>query len=404
MTGFLNGKTFGATLVAALVFLVTAGVAIGAVPAVVTNPASAISNTSARLNGSVDPNGEATTWYFEFGTTTSYGTKTANTGGGAGNNPTNHSVTISGLATATTYHYRIVATNASGTTLGADRTFTTQGPPAVVTGAAQDIGPRSVVLNGTVDPRGRATSWHFEYGTTTSYGTNTPSRNAGSGNGAATISEPVPNLTPGVTYHYRLVASNGAGSTSGADGTFATPPGLTLKASTFRVIAGRFVSLSGVLTGAPAGVTVTISGQTFGSAAFAQLATVATGGGGVWTYLAQPKIGTTYQASANGNTTAPLTVGVQPAISLQLITKARFSTRVTAATTFTGKLVKLQRLAAGGTWVTVKQTRLNANSGAIFSASLLPRGRSTIRVAMSVNQSGPGYLGGFSRQLTYTRH
>ena len=51
----------------------------------------------------------------------------------------------------------------------------------------------------------------------------------------------------------------------------------------------------------------------------------------------------------------------------------------------------------------MKQTRLNANSVAIFSAKLLPQGRSTIRVAMSVNQAGPGYLGGKSRTLTYTR-
>ena len=51
----------------------------------------------------------------------------------------------------------------------------------------------------------------------------------------------------------------------------------------------------------------------------------------------------------------------------------------------------------------MKQTRLNANSSAIFSGSLLPRGRSTIRIAISVNQAGPGYLGGKSRTLTYTR-
>jgi hypothetical protein len=53
--------------------------------------------------------------------------------------------------------------------------------------------------------------------------------------------------------------------------------------------------------------------------------------------------------------------------------------------------------------VTVKQARLNSNSAAIFPATLLPKGHSTIRVALSVNQAGPGYLGGLSRKLTYTR-
>jgi hypothetical protein len=206
-----------------------------------------------------------------------------------------------------------------------------------------------------------------------------------------------------VTYHYRLVASSSAGSATGADGTFATPQAITIKSGSFRVIAGRFVSLSGAVTGAQAGVTVAIFAQPFGSASSTQIATTLTGGGGVWTYLAQPRIGTTYQASANGNTSTPVTVGVQPAVSLLRITKERFSTRVTAASSFSGKLVKLQRLGDGDKWVTVKQARLNTNSGAIFAASLLPRGRSTIRVAMSVNQAGPGYLGGFSRQLVYTR-
>jgi hypothetical protein len=48
--------------------------------------------------------------------------------------------------------------------------------------------------------------------------------------------------------------------------------------------------------------------------------------------------------------------------------------------------------------------RLSAAATAIFSATLLPHGSSAIRVAMSVNQAGPGYLAGFSRTLTYHRH
>ena len=365
-------KAIATTFVTAVAFLVLASVAAAAVPGVVTNPASSITTNSARLNGSVDPNGESTTFYFEFGTTTSYGTRTATTSAGSGNSPSNHSVTISGLAGGTTYHFRLVASNASGTTLGADRTFATVGPPAATTGAALSVAPTTATLTGTVDPRGRSTSWRFEYGTTTSYGSSTPSKSAGSGTAPVAVSAPVDKLTPGVTYHYRLIASNSAGSVSGADGTFATPQAITLKSSSFRVIAGRFVSLSGTVTGAQAGVTVMIFAQPFGSAASTQLATTLTGGGGVWTYLAQPRIGTTYQASANGNTSTAVTVGVQPAVSLQLITKERFATRVTAATSFSGKLVKLQRLGADGKWVTVKQARLNTNSGAIFSASLLP--------------------------------
>jgi hypothetical protein len=87
---------------------------------------------------------------------------------------------------------------------------------------------------------------------------------------------------------------------------------------------------------------------------------------------------------------------------LHLISKARFSTRVVAGTSFAGHFVQLQRL-SGSRWVTIKRSRLNSGSLAIFGASLLPHGRSAIRIAMSVNQAGPGYLAGFSRTLVYRR-
>jgi hypothetical protein len=309
---------------------------------------------------------------------------------------------ISGLATATTYHYRLVASNGSGTTLGADRTLTTSGQPVVVTGTAQGASTTAVTLTGTVDPRGRSTNWDFEYGTSTSYGTKSPSHNAGSGFGAVAVSEPLAGLAPGTTYHYRLVGSNGNGGAAGADVTFTTSPAVTLTQKVFRVIAGKYVTLSGTVSGVGSGVPVAINAQSFGSSSPAVIATVSTGANGVWTYPAQPRIGTTYTATANGGTSAPVSIGVQPAVSFARITKARFSTRVTGATGFTGKFVKFQRL-VDGRWITMKQARLNANSGAIFPATLLPKGRSTIRVAMSVNQAGPGYLGGLGRQLTYTR-
>jgi hypothetical protein len=64
--------------------------------------------------------------------------------------------------------------------------------------------------------------------------------------------------------------------------------------------------------------------------------------------------------------------------------------------------VQLQRLRSGR-WITVRRTRLNARSSATIGAGALPRGRSTIRIAMSVNQAGPGYLAGFSRTIGYRR-
>jgi hypothetical protein len=363
---------------------------------------SNLSTTSVRLHGSVDPNGESTHWYFELGPTTSYGTRTATQSAGSGHNATNVQSRISGLSVATMFHYRLVAMNGSGTTLGADRTFITQGPPRVATGQAQNAISQTATLTGTIDPNGRSTNWHFDYGPTTAYGARTPNRNAGSGQSSVAVSEPLANLTPNTTYHFRLVASNAAGTSAGSDGTFVTVPAVTLTNSGFRVVAGRYVRLSGTVAGAQSGVSVTVLAQTFGSGAFAQLGTVLTGGGGSWSFLAQPRVATTYAASVNGNMSSQVTIGVQPGMTFARITRGRFLTHVTGASSFVGKFVKFQRL-VDGRWVTVKQTRLNANSSAIFSGSLLPKGRSTVRVALSVNQAGPGYLGGKSRMLTYTR-
>jgi hypothetical protein len=83
-----------------------------------------------------------------------------------------------------------------------------------------------------------------------------------------------------------------------------------------------------------------------------------------------------------------------------VLTRGRLSTHVKAATSFAGKTVQLQRL-RGGHWVTIKRARLGTTSTAVFSTKVLPRGASTIRIAISVNQAGAGYLGGFSRTLTY---
>lgn len=95
------------------------------VPLVSTGAATAVTNTSATLNGTVNPNKDATTAYFEYGTSTAYGTKTVtqNVGGSKANRKVSQSVT--GLTASTTYHFRVVATNASGMTLGPDKAFTT---------------------------------------------------------------------------------------------------------------------------------------------------------------------------------------------------------------------------------------------------------------------------------------
>ena len=82
-----------------------------------------------------------------------------------------------------TYDFRIVATNSAGTTDGANQSFTTLGPPIVATNAATGVTDTTATLNGSVTPDGLATTYYFQYGTTTSYGTQVPATPASAGSG-----------------------------------------------------------------------------------------------------------------------------------------------------------------------------------------------------------------------------
>jgi len=124
--------------------------------------------------------------------------------------------------------------------------------PVVVTGAAANIQPTSVVLNGTVNPKGAATTYFFQYGTTSLFGATTPATVAGSGNRRVRIALPITGLTPYTRYHYRMVARNAKGIARGKRRTFRTrrqPLALSLAASPNPVRAGGLTTLSGVLTG-----------------------------------------------------------------------------------------------------------------------------------------------------------
>jgi N-acetylneuraminic acid mutarotase len=190
-------------------------------PVGITNPATLIASFSATLNGSVDPHGLSTTVHFEYGTTTSYGLTTAPQNK-SGNSYQNVSANISGLSASTTYHFRIVATNSAGTVYGADRTFTTlspTGPPVVITNPATNLTSSSATLNGSVDPHGLSTSVHFQYGTTTSYGHTTPAQTH-TGNAYLNVSANISGLTAGTRYHFRILATNSAGTSYGADKAF----------------------------------------------------------------------------------------------------------------------------------------------------------------------------------------
>jgi len=193
-------------------------------PVVTTSPATFIASFSAKLNASLNPHGLATTFHFQYGTTTSYGLTTAPQNQN-GNTPRAVSAGISGLTAHTIYHFRIVASNRAGTRMGADRTFTTltlTGLPVAVTNPATNVTASSAKLNGSVDPHGLTTTVRFQYGKTTSYGRTTANQTQ-TGNTYRNIAANVSGLAGHTTYHFRIVATNSSGTKMGGDRTFVTP-------------------------------------------------------------------------------------------------------------------------------------------------------------------------------------
>jgi len=96
-------------------------------------------------------------------------------------------------------------------------------PPSTTTSAPADVGQSSATLSGTVNPNGQSTTYYFQYGATTSYGTQTSPAGIGSGSTPVAVHQAIYGLSPNTTYHYQLVATNAAGTTDGADETFTTP-------------------------------------------------------------------------------------------------------------------------------------------------------------------------------------
>ena len=210
-------------------------------PVAATGSPVAVSSTGATFVGAVNPNGLPAQVRFEYGLTTLYGSSTPIQNIPAGVSLVDVLAPVGGLIAGGTYHCRIVATTAAGTGYGSDVTFVatvgsgtgTGSPtavPEVTTGSTAAIDTNSAELLGTANPKDGTTVVQFEYGTTTTYGRLTSLQGIGNGNEAAAVSLPAEDLLPGTVYHYRLIATNSLGTSTGADGVFTTrflPPEVT---------------------------------------------------------------------------------------------------------------------------------------------------------------------------------
>jgi hypothetical protein len=185
-------------------------------------------------------------------------------------------------------------------------------------------------------------------------------------------------------------------------GAAATPQTVTISASRPSVVFGKSVTLSGKVSNSKAGESVSVLAEPSGTSTFAALATVQTVSGGHWSQVVKPTIETSYQANWKGATSST-SVKVRPLSTLTLVNRATgsFSSKVSAARSFAGKFVLVQRLTSTGV-STLKRVTLDANSEASFRVRL-HRGRSRLRVVMPTSQTAPGYITGTSNVVAVLR-
>ena len=197
----------------------------------ITEAATNVTVDGATLNGTVRPEGQQyTACSFEYGLNTTAGYEdSAPCDPAAAAIPADfaaHAVNadLTGLERGEVYKYRLRATNAAGTVVGAKVTFETQGPPRITLVRARDADQSSATLEARINPNGFASSYRFEWGPTASYGNTVPAsfEPIGSGSTPVTVSADISGLSAATLYHYRVVAESEVGSVESTDRTVET--------------------------------------------------------------------------------------------------------------------------------------------------------------------------------------
>jgi PKD domain len=235
-------------------------------PVATTGAATDIDSADATLNGTVDTGGQPVSYQFVYGTSPGSLTQSTPVAQLApASSPEPVSATLTGLAPSATYYYQLVVgaggqpgqvqsfmtsavasstqtsnppTTTTPTTPPTTTTSTTTPPatstgsgattaaprlPSVATGGVSGVASSRATVSGSVNPDGSSTTYLVEFGTSTAYGHSSPSVSAGAGSSPVSVSATLTGLRPRTVYHYRVVATNAAGTSVGADRTFKTP-------------------------------------------------------------------------------------------------------------------------------------------------------------------------------------
>jgi DNA-binding beta-propeller fold protein YncE len=201
-------------------------------PTATIEPVTDIGTRGATFHGAVATGGALTSYRFEYSTDGTdwapYPQDYADVGADSGSIPV--SETVAGLLKPhTLYQVRLVAkhTYSDRSDTSSEVTFTTDSaPPTVSPVATADADATAATLIGRINPNSEPTTYRFEYGTSTAYGSSVPANdgNAGATGNPVTVTEILTGLLPSTVYHYRVVATNPSGTTTGGDHVFTTRP------------------------------------------------------------------------------------------------------------------------------------------------------------------------------------
>lgn len=203
------------------------------VPIIITDANVAVSSSAAVVSGKVTPNGAQTSYWYDYGKTTSLDIHTTPQAIGSGFINIPAPAYISGLSANTLYYFRLSARNRYGTVNGITYSFSTNNTPppkanapTTRTDSATNVSRTTANVRGSVNPNNSQTSFWFEYGETNDLGNTTAFQSAGNGDGSLPVSLFISNLKPVTRYYFRLNAQNQYGTVNGAILSFTTqgPP------------------------------------------------------------------------------------------------------------------------------------------------------------------------------------
>jgi plastocyanin len=206
-----------------------------------------------------------------------------------------------------------------------------------------------------------------------------------------------PVLAPNQSYSHTFTKSGSFGYRDALDtrrrGTVIVRPGLSMKASAAHVAYGGTITLSGTVSSAASGENVNVDAMQCGATSFTRVASARSAAQGAWSSAVKPAMNTSYRASWKNATSVPFAAKVGPAVSLKRVRPGRFTASVTAAQSFVGKYVVLQRYRRA--WKNVKRVTLRTVKAGtaptqISSAGFRARGTRGARLRLLLTQPQAG--------------